>query len=199
MPRLSDASRQRRRETIAAAAMRCFARNGFAATSMADIVSEANSSAGSVYSNFASKAELVRFAASGVLNDLFVALSEQLPPDPTPTSVLACLMKSSTDKAHAQTVLQIWAEVPHDSDIAAIVRESLVNLRVLIQTALLPWCKIGAHPEVAPSVSAVDALADVVMTALQGYLVRISIDREVDADLLAARMIALFALLVPGT
>ncbi len=43
--------------------MRCFARNGFAGTSMADIISEADSSAGSVYSNFASKAERVRFAA----------------------------------------------------------------------------------------------------------------------------------------
>lgn len=178
MPRLTDATRQRRREHIAAAAMRCFARNGFASTSMADIIVEAGSSAGSVYANFANKADLVRYTASDALRALDAAVGADLPSERTPASVLGHLLRTSGDRTRAQILLQIWAEVPRDEELADIGRRSLGELRESVRAALP-----------AP---AADDLTDVMLAVVHGFLVRIAVDRDVDPEPLAARAVAVF-------
>ncbi|MFY2561271.1 TetR/AcrR family transcriptional regulator [Corallococcus terminator] len=192
MPKLTDSSRQRRRESITAAAMRCFARQGFASTSMADIISEAGSSAGSVYSHFSSKAELLRFAASTALSGMVATLSDELPSERTPASVLAHLLRSRSDKTFAQTLLQIWAESPRDRELEEIARDSVLELRALVRAALLPWCQDPTRARARPPDTAADEISDAVVTAVQGYLVRISIDRDLDSALVASRLIAVF-------
>ena len=189
MPRLSEASRLRRRDDIAAAAMRCFARDGFSSTSMADIIREAGSSAGSVYSNFENKSELVRYAASSALRDLIARVTAELPSERTPSSVLLNLLRASADRTHAQTLLQIWAEAPRDPVLAEVAQQSTLELRALVAALLMPWCRENA------SISAPvepDALADAVLTALQGFLVRLTIDRDTDPEILADRVAAVF-------
>jgi AcrR family transcriptional regulator len=57
----------RRREEILAAAKRCFARDGFHATSMRDIYRECALSPGAVYNHFASKEEIVRALGEAAL------------------------------------------------------------------------------------------------------------------------------------
>jgi AcrR family transcriptional regulator len=64
VPRISPAQEQQRRDQILAAAMACFARQGYRATSMDDVVRESGLSVGAIYSYFPSK------------EDLFLALSE---------------------------------------------------------------------------------------------------------------------------
>ena len=64
MPKISLAQEQQRRAQILAAAMTCFARQGYHATSMDDVVRESGLSVGAIYSYFASK------------EDLFLALSD---------------------------------------------------------------------------------------------------------------------------
>ncbi len=168
-------------------------RDGFAGTSMADIIGEADSSAGSVYSNFENKSELVRYAASRALRDLNATVAEELPSERTPASVLAHLLESSDDRAHAQTLLQIWAEVPRAPELAEIGRQSVLELRAFVQAALLPWCRDRAHSDTTAPDAAADALADAVLTAVQGYLVRITLDRDVDTKMLATRIVEVFA------
>jgi TetR/AcrR family transcriptional regulator, transcriptional repressor of aconitase len=58
MPRVSAQHGQARRDQIIAAAANCFARNGFAATSIPDIVAEAGLSVGSLYRYFSGKEDL---------------------------------------------------------------------------------------------------------------------------------------------
>ena len=192
MPRLTDATRQRRREAIAAAAMRCFARKGFANSSMADIISEAGSSAGSVYSNFASKAELVRFAASTVLADLARASTSPLPSEQTPAAVLARVLRITGDRARAQTLLQIFAEVPRDQELEAFARRGQDELRAIIRTAVVPWCRAHAARKKLRQAALADTVTDALLTAAQGYLVRITIDKEVDPKTLADRLVVAF-------
>lgn len=189
MPRLSEASRLRRRDDIAAAAMRCFARDGFSSTSMADIIREAGSSAGSVYSNFENKSELVRYAASSALRDLIARVTAELPLERTPSSVLLNLLRASADRTHAQTLLQIWAEAPRDPVLAEVAQQSTLELRALVAALLMPWCRENASIS-APTEP--DVLADVVLTALQGFLVRLTIDRDTDPEVLADRVVAVF-------
>src|SRR6478672_11668762 len=64
MPKISPAHEQQRRAQILAAATACFARQGYHATSMDDVVRESGLSVGAIYSYFPSK------------EDLYLALSE---------------------------------------------------------------------------------------------------------------------------
>src|SRR5437870_11381662 len=64
VPKISHAHEQQRRAQILAAAMACFARQGYHATSMDDVVRESGLSVGAIYSYFPSK------------EDLFLALSD---------------------------------------------------------------------------------------------------------------------------
>ena len=58
MPKISPAQEQQRREQILAAATVCFARQGYHATSMDDVVRQSGLSVGAIYTYFASKEEL---------------------------------------------------------------------------------------------------------------------------------------------
>src|SRR5919107_2229536 len=64
MPKISPAHEQQRRRQILDAAMACFARQGYRATSMDDVVRESGLSVGAIYSYFPSK------------EDLFLSLNE---------------------------------------------------------------------------------------------------------------------------
>jgi AcrR family transcriptional regulator len=64
VPKISPAHEQQRREQILAAAMACFSRQGYHATSMDDVVRQSRLSVGAIYSYFPSK------------EDLFLALSD---------------------------------------------------------------------------------------------------------------------------
>ena len=64
MPKISLVHEQQRRTQILTAAMTCFARQGYHATSMDDVVRESGLSVGAIYSYFPSK------------EDLFLALSD---------------------------------------------------------------------------------------------------------------------------
>jgi TetR/AcrR family transcriptional regulator, repressor for uid operon len=59
MPKLKPDTQRARRENILDAALRCFARSGFHATTMQDICKEASVSPGAVYVYFASKEDLI--------------------------------------------------------------------------------------------------------------------------------------------
>jgi len=58
VPKISPAHEQQRRTQILQAAMACFARQGYHATSMDDVVRESGLSVGAIYSYFPSKEEL---------------------------------------------------------------------------------------------------------------------------------------------
>ena len=63
MPKISEEKRQARRLEILDVAGRCFARQGFHRTSMADIIRELKSSPGAVYCYFRGKTDIVEAIA----------------------------------------------------------------------------------------------------------------------------------------
>ncbi|MFG1912833.1 TetR/AcrR family transcriptional regulator [Kribbella sp. NPDC048928] len=73
MPRLTEARRVARRTEIVAAARRCFARDGFHQTSMANIAAEAGLSVGAAYRHFAGKEDLVLEISGQAFQALFGA------------------------------------------------------------------------------------------------------------------------------
>src|SRR5215813_1359022 len=78
MPKISDEQRQARRAQILAAAWRCFARNGIHATSMEEIIREADLSAGAVYLYYKGKEDLILAAIETYMRELRGMLLPQL-------------------------------------------------------------------------------------------------------------------------
>ena len=129
MPRVSEAHLAARRQQILEAAWRCFANQGFHATSMQDVFAESGLSAGAVYRYFPSKADLVRTTAegiAGIADDVFQAM---LATDPVPRPDVALrrallhvtARTVSDDVDRTKIALHVWAEALRDEEIRGIV------------------------------------------------------------------------------
>jgi AcrR family transcriptional regulator len=193
MPRLTEARRRDRRDQIAAAAFRCFARAGFAGTSMADIIAESGLSAGSIYSHFESKADLIRFVATEELDRRFEEVARGVDDSDeilTPGRIAATVFRDvRLERERAQILLQIWAEVPRDPELSVMGRENIARFRGTLRDALRPWARLraGATGDVEAMAT---AGADVTLAALQGSVVRIVFDPDADAAAQAAALTA---------
>src|ERR1700739_4158636 len=122
MPRLSEKTREKRRQHILTSAWRCFSRDGFHATSIEDVIAATGMSSSAVYRYFRSKEEIIRASAEiGVerVRDIFVALLER-DPCPTPAQTLALLvteLHTRTDNPEydmTRIALQTWARAVRD-------------------------------------------------------------------------------------
>jgi AcrR family transcriptional regulator len=116
MPRVSQAHLTARRKQILDAARVCFARNGFHATSMQDVVTESGLSMGAVYRYFPSKDALVQAIAQGVVG-IFVGRINQLidaHPLPPLTTVMDDVLRLVETQAGpdgaVRMAIQVWGE-----------------------------------------------------------------------------------------
>ena len=113
-PAVSDEDKLRRRDEIMAAAKKVFARNGFHATTIADIANEAGLAYGSIYQYFDSKEDLFQalMAAEGyaLRTHIAVAMAKSGRPDlswePFRATVQATLEFFEADKATTKLLLR---------------------------------------------------------------------------------------------
>lgn len=190
MPRLTEVERQHRRDEIAEAAKRCFARDGYSATSMADIIAEAASSAGAVYCHFESKAELLRFVATGVLRSRVTSLRRRLREfdgELGPAVVTQMLLESAPDADDAGLLVQMWAQVSADPELAEVASDTVLALRKIVRKALKPWAE--ERFEADPRARAEEA-ADAVVAAVHGYIVRCVLTPSSDPEGLKRSIVA---------
>jgi AcrR family transcriptional regulator len=112
MPRLSQRTRDARRDQILGAARRCFTRNGFQATSMQDIFAESGLSAGAVYSHFTGKYEIITAIAEEVVAKVAAAADTTLA-DGAPPSLAEVLEYTVNTLWHADIApiaVIVWGE-----------------------------------------------------------------------------------------
>jgi AcrR family transcriptional regulator len=116
MPRLSQPTRDARRQQILTAARRCFARNGFQATAMQDIFTEAGLSAGAVYSHFTGKDEIITAIAEEVIDKVTAAAGAALPGDEPPAldQVLERIFTTLQQTDIAPIAVIVWGEAIGD-------------------------------------------------------------------------------------
>src|SRR5437763_1232121 len=88
VPKVSAEHRESRRAEILCAARRRFAREGFHATSMQDILDESGMSAGAVYTYFPSKTEIISAIAAENVASLLEALNTDACDDLTVADVV---------------------------------------------------------------------------------------------------------------
>ena len=112
MPRLTPRTRDARRQQILSAAQRCFTRNGFQATTMADIFAESGLSAGSVYSHFTGKDEIITAIADDVIDKITATAGAALPDGepPAPDQALQAVLATLQQADIAPIAVIIWGE-----------------------------------------------------------------------------------------
>ena len=180
MPRLTDETRDARRRQILDAAAACFRRRGFTGTSMAEIIRESGLSAGSIYSHFSSKDEILQATAERTLQRAERILAEAASAEQavTPRGIARTVPRDVVDRDLMRMFLQLWSEAVLDPRIAQLARGNLRRVRDLMAGALLPWAR--HQGDAGPAEELARRRADGLLALMHGYFVRISVDPGLD-------------------
>jgi AcrR family transcriptional regulator len=183
MPKVSDEHRAARRTEILVAACRCFARDGFHGTSMADVITQSGLSAGAVYLYFKSKNEIIAAVVDMTLSTADELFDELLADDavPTPEQTVAFMLDAVMQRAvhhpvigvdMSRIALQAWAEALRDPDIAERIEHTLRRLREHYGEVAARWQTVGQlEPEADPRDVGAVLLGIVHAFALQRLLI----------------------------
>ncbi|MBW0107937.1 TetR/AcrR family transcriptional regulator [Pseudonocardia sp. KRD-182] len=137
MPKVSQQHLDARRAQIVEAAARCFARQGFHATTVQDVLRESGLSTGAVYRYFRSKGDLVSAVAEQSVAAAVPRLAEVLLADPVPApadaiaGVVAAIDPFAAEDAALRMAVQVWAEALRDDDLGALARSGYRRVRGL--------------------------------------------------------------------
>ncbi|KAA9110418.1 TetR/AcrR family transcriptional regulator [Microbacterium rhizomatis] len=182
MPRVTNEYRDAKRAEIARAALACIQRNGFARTTMADIIAESGASAGSIYSHFSGKADIARFVAERVVGGQVGALTERALTDPTmgPLDAVAFILQGlRAQMIPIEVILQLWAESTIDPDMGEIAGQRLQQLREGMRVAVTPWARRSSVDESAAGALA-ESAAQSMLSLCQGYVVTCAMAGAID-------------------
>ncbi|AKU17052.1 TetR/AcrR family transcriptional regulator [Luteipulveratus mongoliensis] len=137
MPKVTEEYRAARRQQILEAAWTCFARNGFHATSMADVIKESGLSAGAVYGYFVNKEDLIQQAAEATIGQAAGPVARDLsaldPPDLaraviiTLEHVTEILLMHDIDKS--AVAIQAFAEALRSPHLMTVIQGAHGRLR----------------------------------------------------------------------
>lgn len=174
---------QQRRREILEAAWRCFARDGFHATSMDDVIAEAGVSTSVVYRWFRGKDELVaacvREALQGILDALESTLHTE-PPVPLAEAierVLAAILAQTVrfDQDLTAIAIQTWTEALRNAAIHELVASLYEQIRAGLAALIRRHQRVGNIPaDVDP-----EAAARPVFAMIPGFVVqRLLLGRE---------------------
>jgi AcrR family transcriptional regulator len=140
VPKVSDEYRDARRAQVLGAARRCFVRDGFHVTSIADICREAGVSPGVVYLYFASKDEIITAIAAQNLDGVAEA-ARRLAHEHAEQGVgvvlaelLAYLRAEHERNELASIALLVWSESLRNKALAQRLQDASTELRATFAT-----------------------------------------------------------------
>jgi AcrR family transcriptional regulator len=165
------------RQALLAAAVTVFARQGIARTSLSEIAAEAGLTKGAVYSNFASKDELLLAIMENHLIERMrdatsVFAGELSTPEAVREAGARLLTSLVADTTWHQLLLEYWTLAVHDETVMAKLAARRRELRATIATAI--EAAADAHGVTLPI--APEHLAVTLMALSNGYAVERSID-----------------------
>ncbi|MEV8093836.1 helix-turn-helix domain-containing protein [Kitasatospora sp. NPDC085879] len=186
MARVSQAHLDARRRQILDGAARCFARNGFHATSMQDVLRESDLSAGAVYRYFASKDEIVAAIAGeafAVIGSAFADAAAAVPP-PTPDVLLGRVLTAVFERASpagdrqalACLIIQVWTETLRNPTLAATLDEGWRAMRAAWAGLVESYRATGLMP---PGPDA-DHVARTLIATAQGFIAQQALFGDAD-------------------
>ncbi|OCC12679.1 TetR/AcrR family transcriptional regulator [Streptomyces sp. PTY087I2] len=178
MARVSQEHLDARRRQILDGAARCFARNGFHATSMQDVLKEVGLSAGAVYRYFPGKEDII----AAITEEAFVVVrgafeeAARMTPPPTPDAllsrvlggVLAGRVYGLERRTFAALVVQLWSETLRDGRLAALLDEGYATMRLAWVKLVDAYRSAGILGSDVPD----DHVARTMIAAAQGFIVQ---------------------------
>jgi AcrR family transcriptional regulator len=176
MPKISDLQRETRRRQILDAALRCFSRDGFHATTTADIVRESGVSQGTLYLYFATKDDIVvALADDRHQGEAFLNALAESEPDPLEGLFLLIELygRGLTDAKRAdlrRVGIQGWAEALRSPRIQASIVDGLRPVREAIAHLVARGQAAGQiRGDVDPA-----AMASILIAACQGLVLQVT-------------------------
>lgn len=205
MARVSQAHLDARRRQILDGAARCFARNGFHATSMQDVLKEVNLSAGAVYRYFSGKEELIRAIVGEVLEvlrDVYERAAVETPP-PLPDELVSRALRrlmaarpgvlETGEAVFPRLVIQVWTEVLRDHELAELIHSGYGRVRDSWTLVVESYKSAGLIAADADT----DALARVMIALAQGYVAQLAVIGDLPPETLKQGLRALMSMRDP--
>jgi AcrR family transcriptional regulator len=185
MPKVSDEHREARRHEIARAALRCFARKGFAATSIADIIAESGLSAGAIYGHYKSKDELITLAIMEVLDLRFGELqsARTRSPMPSPGEIVRVVMSGLRHEVGDLSILvQIWAHAAVEPGVQSTLATVGDRVKQIFHDYLHDWYAKELQLSEDEAERYAQLYSGLYVGIVQGYIVQSSIFIHFDGD-----------------
>ncbi|NBM17683.1 TetR/AcrR family transcriptional regulator [Streptomyces sp. GC420] len=189
MARVSQEHLDARRRQILDGAARCFARNGFHATSMQDVLQEVGLSAGAVYRYFRGKEQLIAAIADEVfvlVGSAFDDAARSVPP-PTPDVLVGRVLRRVFDtnpagdaQAFCRLVLQVWPETLRNEVLAATLQAGFDRLLGAWSTLVAAYQAGGQLDADIPA----EHVARTCVATVQGFLAQQALFGDVDVRVL---------------
>ncbi|GAA2530448.1 TetR/AcrR family transcriptional regulator [Rarobacter incanus] len=131
MPKVSEEHRVERRDHVIEATLRLIVDQGVHRLSMADIIHESGLSAGSIYSHFASKDEILGAVVELSLMTATANLRELLArePLPDPAEVIERLLPKFAGASGSVALIQVWGQAVVERQLGSIATTHVAQLR----------------------------------------------------------------------
>jgi AcrR family transcriptional regulator len=182
MPKISQAHRDARRQQILDAAVRCFSRDGFHATTTADIVRESGVSQGTLYLYFANKDDMVvALADDRHQGEAFLNALAQREQDPVRGLLVLIELhgKGLIDPgrvAMRRVGVQGWGEALRNPRIHDSIAEGVTIVREAIVHLIERGRRTG---QIRPGVNA-EAVARTLIAVFHGFVLQTAWGEEMD-------------------
>jgi AcrR family transcriptional regulator len=192
LPKVSKEHVADRRRQILAAASLCFARVGFHAATMQDVIKESGLSAGAIYNYFSSKEGII-LAIADERHAREAAACREAESKADPNAAAGFLARTFfgqlTDEAQEKerrVGVQLWAEALNNKKLLKVTREGTVEPQRVLRKLVDKLKESGEIPREVDS----DAMARVMIALFEGFVLQkcreknLDVARYVDAVLL---------------
>jgi AcrR family transcriptional regulator len=182
VPRITAARASAQRERILDAALTCFAREGFHAASMQDIVAESGLSPGAIYGYFKGKTEMVMAIASERHAMERRRMEHALTTGDIDTSLVRLVegfvlgLRDPQEKKWRRLAVQLWAESLSNPRLK---REALGGVTQAIEV-LAPMIRKAQREGRWPAQLDPESAARVLIAILQGISLQLAWDDTID-------------------
>ncbi|WP_030676642.1 TetR/AcrR family transcriptional regulator [Streptomyces sp. NRRL B-1347] len=205
MARVSQEHLDARRRQILDGAALCFARNGFHATSMQDVLKEVGLSAGAVYRYFSGKEELIKAIVSEVLDEIrgiFEAAARQVPPPAPDVLVGRALgqvldlkpgLREGGESYFPRLLVQVWTETLRNAELREVMQGGYAAVRAA-------WVRIVEGYQEAGMIRAdvpADHVARTMIAVAQGFAAQIALFDGVPVEALQSGLRGLMSMAEP--
>ena len=191
MPKVTDEYRTARRDELIDVAITCFVAQGFARTSIADLVAASGLSAGAIYGNFpGGKQELFVAAASRILTARRGELAAARATGQTlrPGEIMATLVRGIRAERFGAVLPQLWGEAAIDPEIRELVSAVFVQLRETVTDRLAEWAAENPAAGREDPRGWAARMAPVLLSAAPGYILQRALLGDFDEDAYVAAL-----------